>query len=46
MMAGGIIMSTWGGFKHRGKTLAVGLFAFGSFAIGMSFSKNLFFTLA
>ena len=45
MMAGGIIMSTWGGFKHRGKTLAVGLFAFGSFAIGMSFSKNFIFYL-
>ena len=42
MMAGGVIMSTWGGFKHRGKTLAVGLFAFGSFAIGMGFSKILF----
>ena len=40
MMAGGVIMSTWEGFKHRGKTLAVGLFAFGSFAIGMGFSKN------
>ncbi|MFQ6812306.1 MAG: MFS transporter [[Clostridium] innocuum] len=43
MMAGGVIMSTWGGFKHRGKTLAVGLFAFGSFAIGMGFSKNFIF---
>ena len=38
-------MSTWGGFKHRGKTLAVGLFAFGSFAIGMGFSKNFIFYL-
>ena len=46
MMAGGVIMSTWGGFKHRGKTLAVGIFAFGSFAIGMGFSKNFIFTLA
>lgn len=45
MMAGGVIMSTWGGFKHRGKTLAVGLFAFGSFAIGMGFSKNFIFYL-
>ena len=33
-------MSTWGGFRSRGKTLAVGLLAFGSFAIGMGFSKN------
>lgn len=45
MMAGGVIMSTWGGFKHRGKTLSVGLFAFGSFAIGMGFSKNFIFYL-
>ena len=45
MMAGGVIMSTWGGFKHRGKTLAVGIFAFGSFAIGMGFSKNFIFYL-
>lgn len=40
MMVGGVVMSTWGGFKHRGKTLAAGLWAFGSFAIGMGFSKN------
>ena len=33
-------MSTWGGFRSRGKTLAAGLLAFGSFAIGMGFSKN------
>ena len=45
MMAGGVIMSTWGGFKHRGKTLSVGLFVFGSFAIGMGFSKNFIFYL-
>ena len=38
-------MSTWGGFKSRGKTLSVGLFAFGSFAIGMGFSKNYIFYL-
>ena len=40
MMVGGIAMSTWGGFRSRGKTLAVGLLAFGSFAIAMGFSKN------
>ena len=40
MMAGGVAMSTWGGFRSRGKTLAAGLLAFGSFAIGMGFSKN------
>lgn len=40
MMAGGVVMSIWGGFKSRRKTLAVGLLAFGSFAIGMGVSKN------
>lgn len=40
MMAGGVAMSTWGGFRSREKTLAAGLLAFGSFAIGMGFSKN------
>lgn len=40
MLLGGIIMSTWGGFKRRGKTLAVGLFAFGSFAAGMGLVSN------
>lgn len=40
MMAGGVAMSIWGGFRSRGKTLAAGLLAFGSFAIGMGFSKN------
>lgn len=40
MMAGGVVMSIWGGFESRRKTLAVGLLAFGSFAIGMGFSKN------
>lgn len=40
MMAGGLIMSTWGGFKSRIKILFVGLIAFGSLAIGMGISKN------
>lgn len=40
MMAGGAAMSIWGGFRSRGKTLAAGLLAFGSFAVGMGFSKN------
>lgn len=40
MMAGGITMSTWGGFKSRVKTLTVGLVAFGIFAIGMGTSKS------
>ena len=29
-------MSTWGGFKRRGKTLFFGLAAFGALAIGMA----------
>lgn len=40
MMAGGAVMSIWGGFQRREKTLAVGLAAFGTFAISMGFSKN------
>ena len=40
MMAGGVAMSTWGGFRSREKTLAAGRLAVGSFAIGMGFSKN------
>ena len=40
MLAGGVAMSKWGGFRSREKTLAAGLLAFGSFAIGMGFSKN------
>ena len=40
MMVGGVIMSTWGGFKHRGKTLSFGLFAFGSLAIGMGLVQS------
>lgn len=40
MIVGGLLMSTWGGFKQKGKTLVVGLAAFGAFAIGMGFSKN------
>ena len=40
MMVGGVVMSTWGGFKHRGKTLSFGLFAFGSLAIGMGLAQS------
>lgn len=40
MIAGGAMMSVWGGFKRRGKTLSFGLLAFGAFAIGMGLSKN------
>ena len=40
MTAGGAVMSLWGGFKCREKTLAAGLFAFGIFAIGMGISES------
>lgn len=45
MIVGGILMSTWGGFKRRGKTLFFGLAAFGALAIGMGLSKNFMFYL-
>ena len=46
MMAGGVIMSTWGGFKVTEEKLwQLEIFAFGSFAIGMGFSKNFIFYL-
>ncbi len=40
MIAGGVLMSTWGGFKNRTKTLSLGLLAFGLFAVGMGFSYS------
>ena len=40
MVAGGLLMSIWGGFKSRVTTMAVGLIAFGSLAIGMGLSKQ------
>lgn len=46
MMAGGIVMSLWGGFKSRGKTLAAGLGAFGTFAAGMGVSQSFVLYLA
>lgn len=46
MMAGGVIMSTWGGVENRWKTLAAGLFAFGSLAVGMGISNNFILYLA
>lgn len=46
MMAGGVIMSTWSGVKNRWKTLAAGLFAFGSLAVGMGISNNFILYLA
>lgn len=40
MVAGGLLMSIWGGFKSRITTICVGLIAFGSLAIGMGLSKQ------
>lgn len=39
MMAGGLLMSVWGGFKKRSKTLFIGLTVFGTMAIGMGIVK-------
>lgn len=35
MLAGGLLMSAWGGFRNRNLTLAAGLLVFGLMAIGM-----------
>lgn len=40
MMAGGVLMSTWCGFKRKERTLMVGLLAFGTFAISLGLAKN------
>lgn len=40
MMAGGVMMSIWGGFRRREITLAAGLLIFGILAAGMGFSEN------
>lgn len=40
MIIGGILMSTWGGFNSRIKTLMVGLTVFATMAIGMGLSNN------
>ncbi len=45
MAAGGILMSIWGGFKSRRKTLKIGLFLFGAMAIGMGLSHRFIFYL-
>lgn len=46
MVAGGLLMSIWGGFKSRVATMAVGLIMFGSLAIGMGLSKQFVLYLA
>lgn len=40
MMAGGLVMSLWGGFKSHRLTLAAGLASFGTMAIGMGISRH------
>lgn len=46
MVAGGLLMSIWGGFKSRVTTICVGLIAFGSLAISMGLSKQFALYLA
>ena len=45
MIVGGLLMSTWGGFKNRVTTMVVGLAAFGTLAIGMGLSRQFFLYL-
>ncbi len=40
MLSGGLVMSIWGGFNSRIKTLFLSLSAFGAFAIGMGIANN------
>jgi DHA3 family macrolide efflux protein-like MFS transporter len=40
MMAGGIIIGAWGGFKNRVFTLAFACVLFGMEAVGLGLSKN------
>lgn len=45
MIAGGVLMSSWGGFKSRVKTLALGLAANGIFSAVLGVSPNFVFYL-
>ena len=42
MMAGGLLISTWGGFKRHTKTLLVGMISFGLLAILMGLAENFY----
>ena len=42
MIMGGLLMSTWGGFKSRVTTIVTGLAVFGTLAIGMGLSRQFF----
>ena len=46
MLAGGLLMSTWGGFKNRFRTMASALALFGIFSILMGLSHNFVLYLA
>lgn len=46
MALGGILMSTWGGFTNRIKTLITGIVFFGLLTIGMGMSNNLILYLS
>ena len=46
MMAGGLLISTWGGFKHHTKTLLTGIISFGLLAIFMGLVNNFYVYLA
>lgn len=46
MAAGGILMSVWGGFKNRMKTLLIGYLSFGALAVVMGVATNLIVYLA
>ena len=45
MVVGGLLMSTWAGFKNKVKTLLVGMTGFGVLAIGMGAIKSFPFYL-
>ena len=42
MMVGGLLISTWGGFKRHTKTLLTGMAAFGALAIAMGLIKSFY----
>ena len=42
MMAGGLLISAWGGFKRHTKTLLVGMVSFGLLAILMGLANNFY----
>lgn len=45
MLVGGLLTSLWANLQNHAKTLVLGLFAFGAFAISMGLSQNFFLYL-